>query len=310
MTVVNEDEDKIEYDDDGNPIEPEDKEIEYDEDGNPIEPEIEYDDDGNPIEPEVEYDEDGNPIQPDLEDDEDFDEEGIEDDLPPEEVVDPEDELRPFLTTIYNDTEEEASNPIGFKLAVDRSTDQRFVTFVTPESRAEVAGFQVGDRILGINGELLYKQNMKYMSNLIRSLMADQENIEFFVVSQAGMERFNACHITPKYYHIDLPPPKLNPMTIDEIEELQAKEDNCEIVLPEDKYTMDETDERGAMPNDVFIKMAELKERDIPTPDSVDPYDYTIMNLFQLKDLITASKTRKKIEFEDWQEALDTFEEL
>ena len=243
------------------------------------------------------------------------DEEEQEDEAIPEEEldpIDPDDELRPFLLNINLEDEEARVQPLGFKVSCNRAKNERFVTHVEPESRAEMAGFQKGDRILGINGELLYFTPLCYFQKLMKNCLEDEEcdNIELLVISEQGQERFNKCFIRVKYLHIDIKPPKEEMMTIDEVEMLQAKEDQGQVVLPTDKYTMDETDERGAMPNEVIERAVDVK-----TPDSVDPYDYTIMNLGQLQDLCVASMYEpaariRSNQFSDWIEAVDAFDDL
>ena len=194
---------------------------------------------------------------------------------------------------------------LGFKLIFNRARDERYITEIIPGSRAEAADLQVGDRILGVNGQLLYGTHISYMRELIKKSIENLKNIELFAISKDGFERFRQCHIRPRYEHIEMPAPRIIPMTIDELEELQAKEEAGEVVYPPDKYTMDEVDERGAFPNLMLDRAV-----DVVTPESVDPYDYTIMNLGQLSDLVTASREPKKIENDGWENAINEFEEL
>ena len=94
-------------------------------------------------------------------------------------------------------------------------------------------------------------------------------------------------------------------MVLEEIKERRKKEKELAIVQPNDEQRWREVDERGAFPKQMLEDA-----RSIPTPDSIDPYDYTLMNLIQIEDLVKASRTPKKIPEGKWNKNVALFDEL
>ena len=127
-----------------------------------------------------------------------------------------------------------------------------------------------------------------------------EPTLDLLVISSEGFSHFKSMNVKPTYFHTrSVKVPNTKPVNLSSRPQSKVSLNSGDI------ETGLEIDKKGVAPNTWLEGRNEIN-----TPDSIENDDITKINLIQLKDLVTSSKSRVKAPESRWTQNVYNFDAL